>query len=220
MTAGELALLFNAQEGIGCELVVVPMRGWERTMWWGETGLPWVLPSPNMPTPDTAAVYPGMCLVEGTNLSEGRGTTRPFEIFGAPWIDSFRFADALNAVGLPGVRFRPHYFLPTFQKHAGRVCGGVQLHVTDRTAFEPYCTGLWCVKVARDLDPASFVWRREAYEYVSDKPAIDLLTGGADYRGIVDDGGDLDAWIAGWDRDLAQFAEERQEFLLYGTASA
>ena len=125
MTAGELARYFNKQFDLNCDLLVVPMSGWQRKMWWGDTGLPWVIPSPNMPTVYTAAVYPGMCLVEGTNLSEGRGTTRPFEFFGAPWLEPFKLAEALNGVGLPGVIFRPHYFLPQFQKH-GKVCGGVR----------------------------------------------------------------------------------------------
>ena len=160
MTAGELARWFERYyrdvHKIECNLTVVPMKGWRRSMWWGDTGLPWVIPSPNMPTVYTATVYPGMCLVEGTNLSEGRGTTHPFEFFGAPWLDSFKFADALNRLSLPGVRFRPHYFMPTFHKHANKVCGGVELHVTNRATFEPYRTGLWCVKVARDMNPDEF----------------------------------------------------------------
>ncbi|MCM2313569.1 MAG: DUF1343 domain-containing protein [Thermoanaerobaculia bacterium] len=215
MTAVELALFFEKHDRLEIDLHVVPMRGWTRSMWWNDTGLPWVLPSPNMPTPDTATVYPGMCLVEGTNLSEGRGTTRPFEIWGAPWLDPFTLAADLNALELPGVAFRPHYFKPTFQKHAGKVCGGVQLHVTDRDSFEPYRTGLWCIKVARDQDPDAFAWRREVYEYVSDHPAIDLLTGDPAYRVIVDEEGDLDAWIREGRTEAAAFAATRQEWLLY-----
>jgi uncharacterized protein YbbC (DUF1343 family) len=215
MTAGELARYFNKQFNLNCDLVVVPMRGWKRAMWWGDTGLPWVIPSPNMPTVFTAAVYPGMCLVEGTNLSEGRGTTHPFEFFGAPWLEPFKLAERLNAVELPGVRFRPHYFLPQFQKHAGKVCGGVEMHVTNRATFEPYRTGLWCVKVTRDMNPEQFQWRTEEYEFVTDRLAIDLLAGSSKYREIVESGGNVDDWVATWEDELRDFARLREEFLLY-----
>jgi len=215
MTAGELARYFNKTFKLGCDLVVVPMRGWKRSMWWEDTGLPWVIPSPNMPTVNTATVYPGMCLIEGTNLSEGRGTTHPFELFGAPWLDPFHLAELLNALELPGVRFRPHYFLPTFQKHAGRVCGGAELHVTNRAEFEPYRTGLWIVKVARDMNPEKFDWRRETYEFVSDRLAIDLLAGSARYRELVESGGNIDEWAAEWADPLREFSKTREEFLLY-----
>jgi uncharacterized protein YbbC (DUF1343 family) len=215
MTAGELARYFNAKLGLGCELEVIAMDGWRRSMWYDQTGFPWVIPSPNMPTVATATVYPGMCLIEGTNLSEGRGTTRPFELFGAPWLDPFALADALNQVDLPGVRFRPHYFTPTFQKHAGKVCGGVELHVTDREALEPFRTGLWCIKVARDLDPAKFDWRRETYEYVSDRLAIDLLAGSARYRETLEAGGNPDQWARAWKGEPEGFGKERKEFLIY-----
>jgi uncharacterized protein YbbC (DUF1343 family) len=215
MTAGELARYFNRTFEPQCDLVVVPMRGWLRSMWWEDTGLPWVIPSPNMPTVNTATVYPGMCLVEGTNLSEGRGTTHPFELFGAPWLDPFRLAELLNGVGLPGIRFRPHYFLPTFHKHAGKVCGGAELHVTNRAEFEPYRTGLWIVKVARDMNPEKFDWRREPYEFVSDRLAIDLLAGSARYRELVESGGDVDEWVAEWEEPLSRFSNAREEFLLY-----
>jgi uncharacterized protein YbbC (DUF1343 family) len=215
MTAGELARLFNKEFKLNCDLTVVPMRGWKRSMWWDDTGLPFVLPSPNMPTLATATVYPGMCLVEGTNLSEGRGTTHPFELFGAPWLDSFKLAGALNEIDLPGVRFRPHYFMPTFQKHAGKMCGGVEMHVTDREIFEPFRTGLWCVKVARDQNPEKFDWRRETYEFVSDRLAIDLLAGSTRYREIVEAGGDVDDFVDGWQDELQEFAEKREDFLLY-----
>jgi uncharacterized protein YbbC (DUF1343 family) len=215
MSAGELARWFERHDSSGCRLTIVPVRGLARDMWWSDTGLPWVLPSPNMPTPDTATVYPGMCLVEGTNLSEGRGTTRPFELFGAPWLDSFRLAGGLNAVGLPGVRFRPHWFKPTFQKHSGQVCGGVQLHVTDRLAFRPYETGLWCIKVARDQAPDQFDWRREVYEFVGDRLAIDLLVGTDVYREVVDSGGDLRGWCVSWEGEAPAFRESVKELLLY-----
>lgn len=215
MTAGELARYFNARFELGCDLTVVPMRGYERWMWWGDTGIPFVIPSPNMPTVFTATVYPGMCLVEGTNLSEGRGTTHPFEFFGAPWFDPFRLADRLNHLDLPGVRFRPHYFMPTFQKHANQVCGGVELHVTDRAIFEPYRTGLWCIKIAHDMDPEKFDWRREPYEFVADRLAIDLLAGTNRYRKLVEAGEDLEPWIRDWEPQLREFARMREDFLLY-----
>ena len=215
MTAGELARYFNSEFKLNCDLTVIPMRGWQRQMWWGDTGLPWVIPSPNMPTVFTAAVYPGMCLVEGTNLSEGRGTTHPFEFFGAPWLNPFKLAEQLNNLNLPGVRFRPHYFLPTFQKHAGKVCGGVEMHVRNRAVFEPYRTGLWCVKVARDMDPSKFAWRTETYEFVSDRLAIDLLAGSSRYREIVESGGNIDEWVRTWEEELREFAVRRQESLLY-----
>jgi uncharacterized protein YbbC (DUF1343 family) len=219
MTAGELAHWFaryyKEVHKLECNLSVVPMKGWQRWMWWGDTGLPWVIPSPNMPTVYTATVYPGMCLVEGTNLSEGRGTTHPFEIFGAPWLESFKLADRLNTLDLPGVRFRPHYFVPTFQKHAGKVCGGVELHVTNRAVFEPYRTGLWCLKVARDMNPDEFKWRTETYEFVSDRLAIDLLAGSTRYRELVESGGNIDEWMREWEEPLREFARVREQFLLY-----
>lgn len=215
MTAGELARYFNARFNLNCDLTVVPMGGWQRWMWWGDTELPWVIPSPNMPTVYTATVYPGMCLIEGTNLSEGRGTTHPFELFGAPWLEPFRLSDALNKLDLPGVFFRPHYFLPTFHKHKDKVCGGVELHVTDRRIFEPYRTGLWCVKTAHDMNPEEFDWRREPYEFVSDRLAIDLLAGTDRFRSLVEEGGDLEEWIGEWEEPLREFAAARDEFLLY-----
>lgn len=215
MTAGELARYFNKACNLNCDLTVVPMKNWHRSMWWGDTCLPWVIPSPNMPTVYTATVYPGMCLIEGTNLSEGRGTTHPFEFFGAPWLEPFKLADNLNHLDLPGVRFRPHYFIPSFHKHAGQVCGGVELHVINRSVFEPYRTGLWCVKVARDMNPELFDWRRETYEFVSDRLAIDLLAGSSRYRETVERNGNIDDWIAEGEDSLREFARVRDEFLLY-----
>ena len=216
MTIGELALLFNA--GIGCDLTVIPMVGWQRGMWWDDTGLPWVFPSPNMATLDTATVYPGMCLIEAIEtVSEGRGTTKPFEIFGAPELDHFRFAEALNELNLPGVRFRPQLFKPMFQKRNGEICGGAQIHVTDREAFRPYQTGLWIVKVAHDLMGSAFVWRRAPYEYepAGTRPAINLLTGTAEFKRIIESGGDLKEWLRSWDAPLREFATRREQFLLY-----
>ncbi|NNC90431.1 MAG: DUF1343 domain-containing protein [Akkermansiaceae bacterium] len=177
-TIGELARMFRDEDFPGCRLEVLPMRGWDREMWQDDTGLPWVLPSPNMPTLDTATVYPGMCLLEGTNLSEGRGTTRPFELFGAPWIDREALASRLNALGLPGAWFRKASFEPTFQKCAGAVCHGAQLHVTNRGEFLPVRTGIEIIRVVRDLWPEEFAWKQPPYEYEYEKLPIEILAGG------------------------------------------
>jgi len=217
MTPGELARFVNAEHGLGCDLTVVPMTSGGRLVSRAELAgaRAWVLPSPNMPTPETAWVYPGACLVEGTNLSEGRGTTRPFELVGAPWLDADEAADAANALGLKGVVFRPHVFRPTFQKHAGTTCGGVQAHVTDRGTFRPFEAYLRLLKVFHDLDPDRFRWRTERYEYRDDVPAIDLLAGTATYRRLVSEGASLDSWISGFRADEARFAERRRPHLLY-----
>ena len=215
LSVGELARLARRREKLDVELEVVPARGWLRDAYWDETGLPWVVPSPNMPTLDTAIVYPGACLFEGTNLSEGRGTTRPFELVGAPFLDASRFAGALNAEGLPGVRFRPASFLPGFQKHARTVCGGVQIHVEDRRAFRPVWTGLAVVEIARRLAPADFDWRRETYEFVSDRLAIDLLAGSARWREALESGVAAREIASAWTADARSFRQEIRESLLY-----
>jgi len=201
------------------DLMVVPMRGWRRAMNFVEAGLPWVMPSPNMPTPATALVYPGQCLFEATNLSEGRGTTRPFEIVGAPFLDGYEWVAALTEMArkelpLPGVRFRPLSFRPTFHKFAGRSCGGVQLHVTDRAAFRPYATGIALIASAHRLAPAEFRWRTEPYEFVADPPAIDLLSGGGDVRRTVDANASLGELIASFAPFEREFAEQRRPALL------
>jgi uncharacterized protein YbbC (DUF1343 family) len=219
LTTGELARLFNEEFGIGCDLRVVPMHGWVRRMQFEDTGLPWVLPSPNMPTPETARVYPGGCLLEGTNLSEGRGTTRPFELAGAPWVDPVALREACaqagDEEGLDGALFRAASFRPMFQKHAGRSCGGVQVHVTDRDGFRPLATYLVLVREARRLAPDLFDWRRERYEFVSDRLAIDLLLGRADLRSMLEEGAPLAAMEAAWADDLAAFSQVRRRVLLY-----
>jgi uncharacterized protein YbbC (DUF1343 family) len=205
---------------ISGDLTVVPMRGWRRAMNYVEAGLPWVMPSPNMPTPATALVYPGQCLFEGTNLSEGRGTTRPFEIVGAPFLDGYDWVAALTRMAreelpLPGVRFRPLSLRPTFHKFAGRSCGGVQLHVTDRVAFRPYATGIALLATAKRLAPHDFRWRTEPYEFVADPPAIDLLTGSAEVRLTIDgDKGSIGALVAGFAPFEQAFAERRRAALL------
>ncbi len=200
---------------IDCELEVVPMRGWRRTDHFDATGLPWVLPSPNMPTPETALVYPGLCLLEGTNVSEGRGTTRPFEIFGAPFVDGYRLADLLAREHLPGVAFRPLSFRPTFHKFAGKVCGGVQVHVADRADFRPYLTGVAILRALAQVAADAFSWRTEKYEFVSDRPAVDLLTGGEQIRTGVEAGASLDELRATWQGDEDDFRRRRAECLIY-----
>jgi uncharacterized protein YbbC (DUF1343 family) len=215
MTAGEIARWRHSVEKLDLELVVLGMRGWQRDMRFDHTGLPWVLPSPNMPTPDTALVYPGMCLVEGTELSEGRGTTRPFELAGAPYLDGHRLAADLTAMQLPGVMFRPAIYTPMFQKHHGKPCGGVQLHVANPETFRPYRTGVAFLKACYDQSPASFRWRNKAYEFVQDIPAIDLLAGGDAIRTGIEAGASLDDLAARWPRDEGDFAAERADYLLY-----
>ena len=216
MTAGELARYFNVEHGIGCELQVIECEGLTRSMLWEDTGLPFIPPSPNMPTPDTALVYPGMCLIEGTNLSEGRGTTRPFEIFGAPYMDAEAYAAALEAEKLPGVKFRPLHFLPTFHKHAGKDCGGVMVHVTDKRAFLPVRTGaaamLHAWRLAHDK---GFAWRTEKYEFVDDVLAIDLLFGTDSVRKGIEAGKPLEACLDGFGADLAGFSAKRAKHLIY-----
>jgi uncharacterized protein YbbC (DUF1343 family) len=215
MTPGELAGLFNSVFGIGCDLRVVPMAGWRRGMRFGGTGLPWVAPSPNMPTPSTAEVYPGACLVEGTNLSEARGTTRPFELTGAPWLDGARWTESLRAERLEGCVLRPTTFRPEFQKHAGRSCGGIQVHVTDPDRFRPFETYLALLREARRQDPANFEWRREVYEFESDRLAIDLLLGRMDLRPMIEAGASLGEMESSWREELEEFRVLRRSHLLY-----
>jgi len=176
-TIGELAVQFQKESVPAADLVILPLEGWNRAHFHDETGLPWVMPSPNMPTPDTAVVYPGLCLLEGTNLSEGRGTTRPFELFGAPWIDGHRLAGALNGLRLPGVHFREAAFEPGFQKYAGQNCRGAQLHITDRASFQPLRTGLAILRLVREMHPADFAWKQPPYEYEHEKLPIEILGG-------------------------------------------
>ena len=215
MTIGELASYLNREHAIGADLTVVPMTGWRRWMLWEDTGLPWVAPSPNMPTPDTARVYPGGCLIEGTNLSEGRGTTRPFEWIGAPYLDAHRYAAALERLRLPGVRFRPARFLPTFQKWAGRLCGGVQVHVTDRARFKPFLTGLAEIAVARRLAPRQFAWRRPPYEFEKRRLPIDILCGTDGVRKAIEGRRPLSAIERAWRRELERWKRRRQTYLRY-----
>jgi uncharacterized protein YbbC (DUF1343 family) len=218
LTIGELALLYQAEldaAGRPVEVEVLPCTGWQRTMWFEETGLPWVLPSPNMPTLETAVVYPGQCLIEGTNLSEGRGTTRPFELCGAPWLQPEALAARMNAAELPGVVFRPVRFRPTFQKHAGVDCGGVQLHVTDRDAFRPVRTSLALLIEMRRQDPGQFAWRTAEYEFVKDPIAIDLLFGSDRERKAIEAGRSWEEIAAAWEEEERAFDLRRHHAWLY-----
>lgn len=215
LTAGELASWLNVERGIGCELEVVRCRGWRREMYWGDTGLPWVMPSPNLPTPDSCDVYPGMVLVEGTNLSEGRGTTRPFELFGAPWIDPIALADAVRGELGPGIALRPGWFEPTFQKHVGHVCGGGQLHVTDRRAVRSVHATVALFAAIRRLAPDDFGWRPPPYEYEEVIPPIDILWGHDGLREGIDAGASATEILEGVEEEIAAFEASVRPYLLY-----
>ncbi|MEQ9078489.1 MAG: DUF1343 domain-containing protein [Sandaracinaceae bacterium] len=213
MTVGEIAKMVCALEGIDPALLhVVEMRGWDRGMTFEQTGLPWVLPSPNMPTLDTARVYPGGCVIEGTALSEGRGLTRPFEIWGAPGLDGGALAER---VSIDGAALRPTTFQPTFQKHAGQICGGVQVHVTDPEIFQPYAAYLRLIAEAAKLLGEDFAWRPDPYEFIGDVPAVDLLTGGPEYRAAVEGRADLSEVLEAERAGARAFRERRREWLIY-----
>jgi uncharacterized protein YbbC (DUF1343 family) len=215
MTIGELARLFNDHFGLGAQLEILPMEGWRRDLFADEAGAPWVMPSPNIPTLDSAVVYPGTVLLEGTMASEGRGTTRPFELVGAPWADGERLAARLTAHQLPGVVFRPIVFEPTFQKHARTTCGGCQIHVTDRRTFRPVVTGVAVIEELRRADPAAFAWRPPPYEYEHRLMPIDILAGSSRLREAIDAGDGAAAIAASWHDDEARFRALRAPFLLY-----
>ncbi|MBN2654535.1 MAG: DUF1343 domain-containing protein [Nitrospirae bacterium] len=216
MTIGEISCWLKAKYYESLDLHVVKMDGWNRSMWFDQTGLPWVLPSPNMPALDTATVYPGMCLLEGTNVSEGRGTTRPFEIFGAPFIDSERLINRLKDFRLEGVFFRPLFFEPTFQKHAGKLCGGAQMHILDRTKFQPFKTAVSILKAVYELWPHSFAWKQPPYEYEESKLPIDILCGTDKIRTAIESEADLDDMEKWWQHQTDDFKNnEFREFLIY-----
>jgi uncharacterized protein YbbC (DUF1343 family) len=215
MTIGELARLFNERFGIGAELEVVRLEGWRREMYWDDTRLPWVMPSPNMPTPDTAVVYPGGVLFEGTQLSEGRGTTRPFELLGAPWIDAEPFAARLNALQIDGAHFRPVVFEPTFHKHARVACGGVQIHVTDRRTFRPVLAGVAVMGEFHRSAPERFAWRQPPYEYVHDRMPIDILAGSDRLRQAIEADAPARDIAEEWEAGTQAFKEVRARYLLY-----
>ncbi|GAB4576405.1 MAG: DUF1343 domain-containing protein [Anaerolineae bacterium] len=214
MTIGECARLFNTAFGIGCDLTVVPMRGWQRTMWYDDTDLPFIPPSPNLPTLDSLICYPGTCLVEGTSLSEGRGTARPFEYIGAPWIAApEQLAADLNALELPGVRFRAVYFRPSFSKYAGEICRGVHVFVTDRQVFHPVETGVTLLQVIKARYPADFTWR-EPWTPGGHYP-IDLLYGSSQLRDHLEASLPVDALVQAWEPQCDAFEALRADFLLY-----
>ena len=215
LTLAEISLLLQRERYPDLELTVVPGRGWKREMWWDSTGLPWVPPSPNMPTLETAALYPGLCLIEATTLSEGRGTTRPFHLVGAPWVAAERLVEELRRLNLSGIAFRPTRFRPEFGKHAGSVCSGIELHITDRRLLEPLALGVHILKTIRDLHPEDFQWRPEPYEFVGDVPSIDLLTGSDDARLAIEGQGSLDTMLENWSASVADFAEGLGGVLLY-----
>jgi uncharacterized protein YbbC (DUF1343 family) len=215
MTLGELARMFNEHFKLNCDLEVVKMEGWERGLWLDQTDTPWVMPSPNIPTIDSATVFPGTVHFEGTQLSEGRGTTRPFELVGAPYIDAEKYARRLNDLDLPGVFFRSCIFRPTFQKHAGVSCGGVQIHVIDRSSFEPVVTGVAMVKVAHDLYPGEFRWKDPPYEYVYDRNPFDVIAGTSSIREAIEKGTAIGEIQKGWSEGLDAFRRVREKYLLY-----
>ena len=217
LTVGELAQLYNHYFKINCDLQVVPCQYYKRSMYYHETDLLWIMPSPNIPTFRTALVYPGMCLIEGTNVSEGRGTTIPFELVGAPFVDGVRLAQYLTGLDLPGVLFRACAFTPTFHKFSGSLCGAVQLHVTHRDTFLSYRTGLAILVAIKQLWPNEFRWRTDTYEFRKDVPAIDLLTGNTMVREAIDAGKDVDTvyHLGCQNHELPNFKTLREKYLLY-----
>jgi uncharacterized protein YbbC (DUF1343 family) len=215
MTVCELGRMFNEQFGIDCDLECVTMTGWSRELWYDDTDGPWILPSPNMPTPQTTVVFPATVHLEGTQLSEGRGTTKPFEFAGAPYIDADDFAAAMASFDFPGVYFRSCGFMPTFQKHAQQACGGVQIHVTDREAFEPVIAGIAIVKTAFDMYGSQFRWKDPPYEYEYDRNPFDLIAGTSKVREAIERGDPLTKIRDSWTAPLEEFNLQRERFLLY-----
>ncbi|HZR25520.1 MAG TPA: DUF1343 domain-containing protein [Vicinamibacterales bacterium] len=215
MTIGELARLFNDHFGIGADLDVVTMEGWTRDMYFDATGRTWIISSPNIPTFDTTLVYPGTVLFEGTNVSEGRGTTRPFELIGAPWIVAERFADAMNGRGLPGVYFRPALFEPTFQKHAKQGCAGVQIHVLDRATFRPVESAVALIEAFRANGMDQFKWKEPPYEYEFTRTPFDVLAGSPALREQIEAGVPAREIARSWESPVAEFMKLRSQFLIY-----
>ncbi|MEN8262480.1 MAG: DUF1343 domain-containing protein [Nitrospirota bacterium] len=216
MTIGEIGGYLKNEFYPSLDYNVVAVKGWTRSMWFDETDLPWIMPSPNMPTLDTAIVYPGMCLLEGTELSEGRGTTRPFEIFGAPFVEPDALVSKLVEMKLAGVKFRPVYFEPTFQKHAGRRCGGAQIHLTNRNRFEPFKTGVAIIKAVHDLYPGDFKWKQPPYEYEMEKMPIDVLAGTDRLRNDIEKGTPLRQMEEWWKKQCLEFNRKvRKKYLIY-----
>jgi uncharacterized protein YbbC (DUF1343 family) len=215
MTVGELARYFSGECGIRCELEIVPVKNWMRTTYYEETKLPWVLPSPNMPLVETALVYPGMCLLEGTNMSEGRGTTRPFEIFGAPWIDPDRLCKAMGDFSPAGMGLRPLYFRPTFNKYHQELCGGAQIHIADRREFRPVRFALTLLYILLRDYRELFRWKQPPYEFVTDRMPIDILFGNRWIREELEKGTEPETIEQRWLSGLNQFSQTRNKYLLY-----
>lgn len=215
MTVAELAQLFNQEFEIGCELAVVPMEGYHRAWYYDETDGPWILPSPNLPTVEGCVVYPGTVFLEGTMISEGRGTTRPFELVGAPYAESYAVAEYLNELSLPGVHFRPHSFLPTFQKHAGQICHGVQIHVRARAEFRPVITGIAVIKAYHDLYPHEFRWKEPPYEYEFDRNPFDVIAGTLRLREQIENGVSVAEIVASWGAGSENFSALSKPYQLY-----
>jgi len=215
MTVGELAKFFNEEFGIKCDLTIIPMENWSREDFFDGTDVPWAMPSPNMPTVDTAIIFPATVYFEGTQISEGRGTTRPFEIIGAPFIDANELAEALTELQLPGIKFCATNFIPTFQKHAGKSCGGVFIHVSDRSVYQPVITGIAMVKTIYDLYKDDFKWKDPPYEYVYDKNPFDVISGTDKIRKFIENGADLETIKLYWANDVKSFREQREKYLLY-----
>ncbi len=219
LTLGELMSLYNGEYRIGCMLRVVPMEGWNRSWYYGQTGLEWVMPSPNMPLVETAVVYPGQVLLEGTNLSEGRGTTRPFEIFGAPFLQPAKVVQVMDPAALAGTVLREIHFRPTFNKWAGRVCKGFQIHVTDRSRFRPYRFTLSLLSAVTSLYSGDFRWSDPPYEYVHDKLPIDVILGDGRIREAIEQGRHITDLEAQWHSALEKYVQVRSKYLLYHGAA-
>lgn len=215
LTLGELIRLEASRRRWAEEIQVVAMEGWKRSDLWHDTGRPWVAPSPNLPSLAGTMIYPGLCLVEATQCSEGRGTTRPFQLVGAPDLDPLRLADALSDQQHPGIVFTPTWFRPQFQKHAGVACGGVLIEVVDPRAVASFELGVEVIATLFRLGGDGFAWRHEPYEFVTDRPAIDLLSGSDDLRSALESGADFRSWMDTWEADEAGFLEERRAVLLY-----
>ncbi len=215
LTLGEIALLLQRERHPSAQLAVILARGWRRAAPYEATGIPWVPPSPNMPTLTTARWYPGACLVEATNLSEGRGTTTPFQLIGAPWLDGAEVVRRLRAAQLPGLAFRPARFRPMFGKHAGTICEGVEVHLLDPDAVRPVAAGVQLLRTIRSCAPDLFAWRSEPYEFVADRPAIDLLSGGPLARQVIEGSASLEDLLRTWQLDVADFSRSLEGVLLY-----
>ncbi|MEO0136894.1 MAG: DUF1343 domain-containing protein [candidate division WOR-3 bacterium] len=215
LTIGEICRMINQMENVNADLEIIKMRNWRRKFYFPDCGLKWTIPSPNMPSFETALVYPGMCLLEGTNISEGRGTTRPFEIFGAPWIDEEELVQELRRINLKGVEFRPLKFIPTFHKYQGLTCGGVQLYVKDLWNFDPVLTGLEIIAAIKRLYPKKFKWRRPPYEFEKKKMPFDMLIGNAWIREGLEQGVDVRLLAARWEDALRAYQKTVRGYWLY-----